>query len=194
MNTTNRESGEGPDAAPESSAATSDTGTGGLGPEESGSAGSEVRRSRALQLPDAEVQALLDRATSAVIAFVDGRGFPRMVPCWFVWWEDAFYTTSGVDKFHVRAIRKDPRGSFCVEVQEITPRRMSNRQVKGVGRFEVIDTEVAEWGARIRRKYLGSAGGPLLADGEGRVVLRLAPERLTAHGGDFMLSRGAGNP
>ena len=143
-----------------------------------------------LLLGGVTVHALL----SAVIAFVDGRGFPRMVPCWFVWWEDAFYTTSGVDKFHVRAIRKDPRGSFCVEVQEITPRRMSNRQVKGVGRFEVIDTDVAEWGARIRRKYLGSAGGRLLADAEGRVVLRLAPERLTAHGGDFMLSPGAGTP
>ena len=146
------------------------------------------------ELPDEEVRALLDLPVSAVIAFVDGKGFPRLVPCWFVWWEGAFYTTSGSDKFHVRCIRSNPRGSFCVERQELTAERMSNRQVKGVGTFEVLEADVAEWGARIRRKYLGSTPWPVAGEGDGRVVLRLAPERLTAHDGDFTLSRAQGTP
>ena len=151
-------------------------------------------RTLVTELPQAEVQALLDLPTSAVIAFVDPRGFPRLVPCWFVWWEGAFYTTSGADKFHVRSIRKNPRGSFCVERQELTAERMSNRQVKGVGTFEVLETEVSEWSARIRRKYLGSTPWPMASEGEGRVVLRLVPDRMTAHGGDLNLSRVRGTP
>lgn len=146
-------------------------------------------RTALTELPDAEVRALLDLPTSAVIAFVDGKGYPRLVPCWFLWWEDAFYTTSGADKFHVGCIRANPRGSFCVERQELTPQRMSNRQVKGVGTFEILEAGVAEWGARIRRKYLGSTPWPATTEAGGRVVLRLAPERLSAHGGDFTLSR-----
>ena len=150
--------------------------------------GDGLRATLRTALPEAEVQALLDLPTSAVIAFVDAKGFPRLVPCWFLWWEGAFYTTSGADKFHVRAIRNNPRGSFCVERQELTAERMSNRQVKGVGTFEVLETGVAEWGARIRRKYLGSTPWPVAGEGDGRVVLRLVPDRMTAHGGDFRLS------
>ncbi len=145
-------------------------------------------------LPAAEVRALLDLRTSAVIAFVDARGFPRLVPCWFLWAEGAFHTTSGADKFHVRSIRKNPRGSFCVELQELTAERMSNRQVKGVGMFEILETDVADWSARIRRKYLGSTPWPVAGEGAGRVVLRLVPDRMTAHGGDLNLSRAPGSP
>ena len=145
-------------------------------------------------LPEAEVQALLDLRTSAVIAFVDARGFPRLVPCWFLWTEGAFYTTSGADKFHVRSIRNNPRGSFCVELQELTAESMSNRQVKGVGMFEILEADVADWSARIRRKYLGSTPWPVAGEGEGRVVLRLTPDRMTAHGGDISLSRVPGSP
>lgn len=145
-------------------------------------------------LPEAEVRGLLDLRASAVIAFVDARGFPRLVPCWFVWWDGAFHTTSGADKFHVRCIRNNPRGSFCVERQELTAERMSNRQVKGVGTFEVLETGVAEWGARIRRKYLGATPWPVVDEGAGRVVLRLAPDRMTAHGGDLTLSPAPDNP
>ena len=76
----------------------------------------------------------------------------------------------------------------------LTPERMSNRQVKGVGTFDVLEADVAEWGARIRRKYLGSTPWPVAGESDGRVVLRLAPERLTAHGGDFTLSRAQGTP
>ena len=156
--------------------------------------GDVQRRTPLTDLPEAEVQALLDLPVSAVIAFVDARGFPRLVPCWFLWWEDAFYTTSGADKFHVRSIRNNPRGSFCVERQELTAERMSNRQVKGVGRFEILEADVAEWSARIRRKYLGSTPWPVAGEGEGRVVLRLVPDRVTAHGGDVNLSRARGSP
>ena len=147
--------------------------------------GDRAVRTALTELPEAEVRALLDLPTSAVIAFVDGKGYPRLVPCWFLWWEDAFYTTSGADKFHVRSIRANPRGSFCVERQELTVERMSNRQVKGVGTFEILESGVAEWGARIRRKYLGSTPWPVADSGEGRIVLRLAPERLSAHGGRY---------
>lgn len=114
-----------------------------------------------------------------------------MVPCWFLWWEGAFYTTSLADKFHVRSIRNNPRGSFCIEVEDVTPQLRSNRQVKGVGQFELIETDADLWMGRIREKYLGTSDStPVFT--EDRVVVKLIPEKLTAHGGDIILSPSKG--
>ena len=146
-----------------------------------------VKRVAHERLHEAEIDALLARPTSAVMAFVDGKGYPRMVPCWFVWHDGAFYTTSQTDKFHVRAIRRNPRGSFCVEIEDVTAKMRSNRQVKGVGEFEILETDAESIGRRIRRKYLGDlrSDAPAFAD---RIVVRLRPERLTAHGGDLIVA------
>ena len=146
-----------------------------------------VRRVGLTELDPQETLALLQRKTSAVMAFVDKNGYPRMVPCWFLWHEDAFYTTSIADKFHVRAIRNNPRGSFCIEIEDVSPTMRSNRQVKGVGEFEIIEDNVDEWGARIRERYLGPAKAGTVPFAADRVVLRMKPTKITAHGGDLIL-------
>jgi nitroimidazol reductase NimA-like FMN-containing flavoprotein (pyridoxamine 5'-phosphate oxidase superfamily) len=148
---------------------------------------SERRRTLVEDLEREEIESILAMRKSAIVAFVDARGFPRMLPCWFVWDGEAFYTTSETDKFHVRALRVNDRASFCIEYERVVDGRYrGNRQVKGVGRIEILADPEGEWIGRILRKYLGPDAAPVrdVAAAE-RVVLRLAPTRLSAHGGDI---------
>jgi hypothetical protein len=146
---------------------------------------SEMRRSPITELDAAEVEAILAMRKSAILAFVDGRGFPRQLPCWFYWDGVAFHTTSEVDKFHVRALDRNDRASFCIEHERVVDGRYrGNRQVKGVGHVEIFPDVDDAWLRRIVTKYLGESAWQGRVGGAGRVVLRLVPERLTAHGGD----------
>ena len=56
------------------------------------------RRALLEDLGNAEVEQILAMKKSAIVAFVDARGFPRMLPCWFFWDGEAFYTTSDSNK------------------------------------------------------------------------------------------------
>ena len=134
-------------------------------------------------LTQTETDALLHRDVSACLAFIDAAGFPRQVPCWFLWDGDAFYVTSVAEKFHVKRLRADARASICVELEERTEAGRSNRQVKGVGRVEIFADEAGQWSDRIRAKYLGDLVVRQPVSVGSRVVLRLKPERLIAHGG-----------
>lgn len=134
-----------------------------------------------------EIADLLACDVSACLAFIDGAGYPRQVPCWFLWDGEAFYVTSLADKFHVRRLQSDARASICVEVEERSAEGRSNRQVKGIGRIEIFGDADGAWSERIRVKYLGDA---MIARGNvaSRVVLRLKPTRLVAHGGGIRVA------
>ena len=146
-----------------------------------------ARRESLSNLSNDEIDRILSRDVSATIAFLDKQGFPRMVPCWFLWDGTAFYVTSEPEKFHVRCLVEDNRASLCVEVEEVVPgQRRSNRQIKAVGRIEIFeDLQEGGWRQRIRKKYLGPAALPdvITPTTSSRVVLKLLPMRLSAHGG-----------
>ena len=134
-----------------------------------------------------ETDRVLHSDVSACLAFVDAQGFPRQVPCWFLWDGTAFYVTSVAEKFHVRRLRADARASICVEIEERTNTGRTNRQVKGQGHVEIFSDADGVWGARIRKKYLGEVRLDTAPGVGSRVVLRLVPERLSAHGGGIRL-------
>ncbi|HIM35705.1 MAG TPA: hypothetical protein EYM33_09250 [Pseudomonadales bacterium] len=140
------------------------------------------------ELSETECAEVLARPISAPIAFLDGEGFPRMVPCWFLWTDEAFHTTSDPDKYHVKCLSADSRGSFCVEVEDVTPSRRSNRQVKGKGHFEIVRRGITEITSGLWAKYLGSTRAAGLSNSE-RVVLRLRPDSISAHGSELALKR-----
>ena len=113
-----------------------------------------------------------------------------MVPCWYLWDGESFYVTSERDKFHVRCLTRNSRASICVEAEDVvTGQRRSNRQVKAVGRVELFDDDAAgSWWRRIRARCLGQAGLPdSMRLATSRIVLKLTPERLSAHGGDLII-------
>ena len=131
-----------------------------------------------------EIIDILDMPISANIAFLDRRGYPRMLPCWYVWHNDMFMTTSIGRKFHVACLKEDPRGSFCVDFERSENRVRMNRQVKGFGKFDVMDDDL-DIQKRIRKKYL--VDDKLSNAGIERVVLALKPQKLSAHGVDVIL-------
>lgn len=153
-------------------------------------AATAVARYRLQNLSDSERDALLASRVSAMLAFVDGDGFPRLVPCWFLWDGAAFVITSEPDKFHVRCLRRNPRASVGVETAEVGFDRLANRQVKGVGMVELFADAGHYWSQRIREKYLGPLDLP--APPTARTVIRLEPARLSAHGGGLRLASEAG--
>ncbi len=149
----------------------------------------DVRRIQLPHLDPEEVSRILALKTSAIVAFLDNRGYPRMVPCWFYWDGRAFYATSQADKFHVRQLARDNRASFCVEYEKyVEGKYRGNRQVKGVGQVEILPDPDGSWLERIRQKYLGADDQTLRAEVSERVVLRLEPHSLTAHGGEMILA------
>ena len=139
-------------------------------------------------LEPAERDELLSSKVSAMLAFVDSKGFPRLVPCWFFWDGSAFYVTSYADKFHVRCLRRNPRASIGVEIAHAAGGSVGNRQVKGVGEVVISEDAEGHWARRIAEKYLGNVAGP--DAGTSRVVIRLEPHRVTAHGGGLKISSG----
>jgi hypothetical protein len=148
----------------------------------------QIARAELADLTPQQTEQVLGSDVSACLAFVDAKGYPRQLPCWFLWYEGAFYITSTADKFHVRRLQTDGRASICVEVTEVTPLKRANRQVKGVGQIEVFPDEEGAWGRRIQQKYLGEVQAPISGLGPVRVVLRMQPDRLIAHGGGIFLS------
>ena len=145
----------------------------------------KLARYRLAELTDAQRMEVLGACVSASLAFVDAKGYPRIVPCWFLWDGEAFVVTSERDKFHVRCLRANPRASVCVELAFETPTERGNWQVKGVGEVDILDDGEGGWGEAIRRKYLGD--GPAPPWPRDRVALRLLPNSLTAHGGGMKI-------
>ena len=158
-------------------------------------------------LTPAEIDRVLTSRHSAMLSFLDKAGYPRLLPCWFHWDGVAFYTTSDPTKFHVKCLLRDPRAAMCVEaVEGSLPATAGGRrwhgQVKGFGDIELFSDPDARVGALIRKRYLeDSAKSPTRAlfseltpaqldnaKPDERLVLRLEPKRLSAHGGGMRFS------
>ena len=117
---------------------------------------------------------LLQLDVSAHLGTLDRAGYPRITPIWFLFEDRAFYMTSLVGKRHVRDLRKDPRASIRVDVEDATARDgvRANAQLGGRGIAELRQDLGGEWTRRITLRYVR---GP---QGEARAALRAAQERV----------------
>jgi len=88
--------------------------------------------------------------------------------------DDSFYMTSLVNKRHVEDIRRDPRASIRIDVEERTAVGgvRANRQLGGRGVAEVRADVGGAWTRRITLKYVVGS------DGETRAAMRAAQERM----------------
>ena len=133
-------------------------------------------------LTDVELAELLALDVPGRLGTLDKEGYPHITPIWFVWERGAFYMTSLPEKSHVRRLERDPRASFCVDVEdeERADGDRPNRSVRAVGPAEVFDDD-GEWTRRITGKYVRGPGreAKLAArSAQDRVVIRLQPVRL----------------
>jgi PPOX class probable F420-dependent enzyme len=134
-------------------------------------------------LTDAELDVLLGLDVPGRLGTLDKEGYPHITPMWFVWERGAFYMTSLPEKAHVRRLERDPRASFCVDVEddERDDGERPNRSVRAVGPAEVFDDRDGEWTRRITEKYIVGPGQTAVVErrtGQERVVIRLQPVRL----------------
>ena len=130
-----------------------------------------------------QLDALLALDIPGQLGTLDKEGYPQITPIWFVWEAGAFYMTSLPEKAHVRRLERDPRASFCVEVEdeERDDGERPNRSVRAVGPAELFDDVGGEWTRRITEKYIrgpGRADKLAARTSQERVVIRLQPVRL----------------
>src|SRR3954468_975838 len=109
----------------------------------------------------------------------DGR--PHVAPVWFAVDDDGTIVfTTGADTVKGRTIRRDPRGSFCVD-DERPP--FSFVTVDGTVEISEDMAELRHWATVIGGRYMGadaaeSFGARNAVPGE--LLVRLRPERVTS--------------
>jgi nitroimidazol reductase NimA-like FMN-containing flavoprotein (pyridoxamine 5'-phosphate oxidase superfamily) len=134
-------------------------------------------------LTDSQLDTLLALDVPGRLGTLDKEGYPHITPIWFVWEQGAFYMTSLPEKAHVRRLGRDPRASFCVDVEddEREDGERPNRSARAVGPAELFDDIDGAWTRRITEKYIRGPGLPAklaARTAQERVVVRLQPVRL----------------
>lgn len=137
------------------------------------------------KLEAVEIAAVVGLVVPLRLATIDELGFPHVTPLWFEWDAGAFWMTSLPHRPHVRRLLANPRASACVDVEEDEQfdGERPNRQVRAVGKAEVLDGVGGERTRRITQRYLSGPGlEPMLRKRTGarRVAIRLEPTELVA--------------
>jgi PPOX class probable F420-dependent enzyme len=137
---------------------------------------------RDIRLLPEEQDAFLRNATKAVLATVDGDGFPHVVAMSFVARDGAIYMTSYAKAQKVVNARRDPRVAVMIEAGE---RYAEFRGLMIRGRCEVIDDparveEIIRATAAKRAGPDGAVDPGALASAPKRVVLRVTPEKIAS--------------
>lgn len=103
----------------------------------------EMRR-KLQQLPDSEVQAIFNRATSGVLALIDEDDCPYAVPLSFVQMGENLYFHWALQGHKVSAMQHCSRASFCViDKDTIVPEKYTTyyRSAVAFGTLRVVEEE-----------------------------------------------------
>jgi nitroimidazol reductase NimA-like FMN-containing flavoprotein (pyridoxamine 5'-phosphate oxidase superfamily) len=132
-----------------------------------------------IAMSDAEVQAFLAEERTVVCATIGPRGFPHLMPLWYVIRGGELWSWTYAKSQKVLNLERDDRTTLQVETGE------TYDQLRGVmieARTRILrDTAiVAELGQEIFRRYAGDADGnigPEVVD----MVAKQAPKRVALH-------------
>ena len=132
-----------------------------------------------IAMSEAEIQAFLDQERTVVCATIGPRGFPHLMPLWYVVRGGEIWSWTYAKSQKVLNLERDDRATLQVETGE------SYDQLRGVmieARTRVIrDTAiVAALGQDIFRRYAGDAEGnigPAVVE----MVGKQAPKRVALH-------------
>lgn len=126
------------------------------------------------------LRALCEQAELLRLAYLDRRGYPRVVPVWFVVLDGAYYAGIGATSAKWKAMQRDARVGWVIDGG-------TRGHYKGAsmrGRAEAVRdaTERASVYEALARKYFGAADHPEFIEIFGQVddadtlYLRLVPE------------------
>jgi PPOX class probable F420-dependent enzyme len=130
-------------------------------------------------LSQAELEALLAEPLVARLATHRADGFAHLTPVWFLYEAETFYFTLGTRRRHLRNLRRDPRATLLVDIDE-RPRTGPDGRVQAVmvaGKTELEDDAavVSAYAARIDERYLGSQTEAMVGFSETYTLVVLAP-------------------
>lgn len=138
------------------------------------------------QLPQDECVAILERATSGVLALSGDNDYPYALPISYVYHENFIYIHGATEGHKLDAVRRNPKASFCVIAQdEVVPERHTTRyrSVIAFGTVEVLEEGEKKRLAmeQIARKYSPELDltEHIVQDGPHCYVLALQIEHLT---------------
>jgi nitroimidazol reductase NimA-like FMN-containing flavoprotein (pyridoxamine 5'-phosphate oxidase superfamily) len=114
------------------------------------------------------------------LAYTDSKGYPRVLPLWFVVMHDDYYVGTGTSNAKWKAIKRDPRVGWVIDGGG----KGSYKGASMHGRAEEVTDQnerslIHRW---LGIKYLGSAESPKLieiygeSDDEETVYIRLKSE------------------
>ncbi len=109
------------------------------------------------RLNQSAIASALTLVIPGVLATLDADGFPYLTPLWFLHEPGVgVVMTSGVDRLHVKNLRRDPRASFIIEHEGVADMDgRPNVQVKSRGVCS-LDEDHARWTRRITKRFAGS--------------------------------------
>lgn len=159
----------------------------------------EMRRARQA-LPKPEAVAILEAASSGVLALSGDDGYPYAVPLSYVYADNKIYFHCAKAGHKLDAIRRSPKASFCVIAQdEVLPEQFTTayRSVIAFGQIRVLEEEAEQRAAIeiLMKKY-----SPQMPDSEHQAeiskfwqalcMLEMTVEHLTGkEGKELMLAR-----
>jgi PPOX class probable F420-dependent enzyme len=136
-----------------------------------------------IRMTDAELRAFLVAQRTLICATNGVRGWPHLMPLWFVVRDDDIWAWTYARSQKVRNLERDPRATLQIETGE------TYDQLRGV-MFEATahlhrDTDtVAQLGAEILARYAGGGGGAdvdaIRAQARKRVGLQFVVQRIAS--------------
>lgn len=127
-----------------------------------------------------EVAAFLDSQRVVICASNGVRGWPHLMPLWYVVRDDDIWTWTYAKSQKVRNLERDPRATLQVEDGE------QYHELHGVMLETLVeihrDTEVvAEFGAELFRRYSGATGEDFMDSVRAQAPKRVALQFIAQH-------------
>ncbi len=130
-------------------------------------------------LSDPEVREFLSQGTrTAKLAFVTADGRPVINPVWFVVEGDELVFNTGKDTAKGKAIRRDPRVSICVDLEEPP---FGYYQIQGTATISEDPAELVRTATVIGGRYMGADRAEEFGKRNGvpgELVVRVRPTKI----------------
>jgi nitroimidazol reductase NimA-like FMN-containing flavoprotein (pyridoxamine 5'-phosphate oxidase superfamily) len=132
-----------------------------------------------IAMDEAEVQAFLEQERTVICASNGHRGFPHLMPLWFVVRSGQIWSWTYAKSQKVHNLERDDRATLQVETGE-TYDQLRGVMIEARARILRDTAIVAELGQEIFRRYAGDAEGNIGPEVVEMVAMQ-APKRVALH-------------
>ena len=124
---------------------------------------------------------LLEGTRTGKLSYTAADGRPLVAPVWFVLEDDAVVFNTGAATAKGRALRRDPRATICVDLEEPP---YAFVQVQGDAELSGEPGDLVATATAIARRYMGADRAEEFGRRNGvpgELVVRLRPSKVLAH-------------